>query len=126
MAVSPTPLWQVVREALNEKGLSVRRAAAELEKFDDRQTKESWKRTLNRALDEDAEKPYAPNRETAEVLARFFGKPDGYFVRPQQRETTREELAKKTEENLRLRQEIAELQQRLAGTRKAAGGSGGR
>lgn len=107
-----------MRDALREKDkLSVRRAARLLHQFDDRQSEASWKRTLNRILDEDAERPYAPNDETAAVLSRFFGKPDDYFVRPQQRESLREAQ----DERDRLREEVAELRRLLAG--EQAGGS---
>lgn len=98
------PLRLVLRAALEERGLSVRRASKELHAFDARQAESSWKRTLNKALDEDDDYVFA--EDTAAVVAAFFGKPDGYFVRPQQRATVQEE-------NRRLREENAELRRRL-------------
>lgn len=129
MAAPPGPLWRVVRDALTEKGktvnddhrpLSVRKASRLLASAEPQQTQESWKRTLNRALDED--KPYAPQQDTAEALSRFFGKPADYFIRPQQRETQRERDLR--EENERLLAESAELRQRLEESQRASGGSG--
>lgn len=104
MASPKPPLWQALREALEERGLSVRRASRDLHAFDGRQSEASWKRTLNKALDEDS--AYTFTDETADILERFLAKPAGHFVRPQQRETM-------AEENRRLRDENSELRRRL-------------
>lgn len=117
MASGPTPLWRALRDALTERGVSVRRLSKMLHERDPRQTEASWKRTLNRYLDEDAEPPTVPSPETAALLSELLDYPDGYFVRQQQRETAREEVA-------RLRAEVAELRRRL-GEDQGVGGSAG-
>lgn len=108
MATGPEPLRLALRSALEEKGLSVRGASKRLHAFDDRQSEASWKRTLNKGLDEADDYVYTP--ETAAVLERFFEKPSGHFVRPQRRES---ELDRLEAENARLRRL---LEERTAGT----------
>lgn len=74
---------------------------------DPRMTWDSWKRTINRALDEDAGKPYTPSQPTAELWAQLLGKPADYFVRPQARTSMAEEIA-------RLRQQYRDALRRIA------------
>ena len=72
--------------------MSVRRLAKLLSEHDGSQTWDSWKRTLNRYLDDDAEKPTVPSPETARLLSEILGEPADYFVRPQARTTERDRL----------------------------------
>lgn len=117
------PLWRVLREALTEREESVRHLAKLLNERDPSQSRDSWKRALNRYLDEDAEKPTVPSPETAKLLSELLEKPDDYFVRPQQREIVREQRDRLRDERDRLREEVAELR-RLLDAKEAGGSSG--
>lgn len=101
------PLWLALRAALDERGYSVRGFAKLCSEESPNASWDSWKRTVNRALDPDAAKPYTPSRETAELWARLLRKPKGYFVRQQERVTIREERDQ-------LRERVRELERELA------------
>jgi hypothetical protein len=89
---------------MDERGYSVRGFARLCHEAAPRMSWDSWKRTINKALDED--RPYAPSLETAELWSRLLGKPADYFVRPQARTTLQEE-------NRRLKAELEELRAEL-------------
>lgn len=114
VAPAPEPLWLALRTALDEHGYSVRGFARLCHEHDPRQSWESWKRTLNKALDED--KPYNPSRETAELWSSLLGKPADYFVRLPTRK------ADLRAENERLREEIARLRRELDHREQASNG----
>lgn len=100
---SPEPLWRVLRDSMARQtpAMSVRRLAKLLHSCSDSQSEDSWRRTLYKYLDQDAEDPVVPSQETARLLAQLLGEADDFFVRPQVRETLREE-------NQRLREELAD------------------
>lgn len=105
---SAPPLWQALRAALKERGVSVRAFARMLNEEDPRQTFESWKRTIGRYLDEDAVSPTVPSLETARLMARLLGYPEDSFVRPQRRVELRQERDELRQENQRLRDLLRE------------------
>lgn len=116
MASDPDPLWLSLRAAIEARGYSIRGFAKACYEADPRMNWNSWKRTINRALDEDAAKPYAPSRDTAELWARLLKKPRSHFVRPQARETIRAENARLRAENVELRRELARFRSRASRT----------
>lgn len=117
VAFGPGPLWLVLREDMAKAGISVRRLATLLHERVPAQSADSWRRTLSKYRDEDAETPTVPSKETAALLGELLGHPAERYIRQQERETVREERD-------RLREEIAELR-RLLGRGREAGGSAG-
>ena len=97
--------------------MSVRRLAKLLNERQPSQSWASWKRALNRYLDEDADQPTVPSPETARLLAEILGEPAEVFVRPQARETLRDE-------NLRLKERVAELEAELERVRQGRRSNG--
>lgn len=108
------PLWRVLRDDMAAAKISVRRLALLLHEKDPRQTRDSWKRTLNKYRDEDADEPTYPSPETAALLGELLGHPAERYIRQQQRVSIREERD-------RLRKEVAELRRALE-AKEAAGG----
>lgn len=106
VATKDEPLWQTLRAALTERGYSVRAFAKACAQASPTASWDSWKRTINRALDDDAERPYTPSRETAELWAKLLKKPKTYFVRQQPRVSLREENEQLKDELARLRREL--------------------
>lgn len=76
-------LCQLIRDAMNEKGISVRALARTL----DPERVESQRRKISKWLDDD--KPTTPSAREARRLAAALGKPDDYFVRPRPRPVDR-------------------------------------
>lgn len=107
VASGTPPLWQALRDALDERDLSVRGFARELNRKDPRQTPASWKRTLNRYLN--PEDPMVPSEETAHLMARILKLPKDTFVRQQRRELLAEENRRLREENKALRAKVDRL-----------------
>lgn len=97
--------------------MTVRRLAKLLHERRPTQSQASWKRALNRYLEEDAPKPTVPSKATARLLAELLDEPADLFVRPQARETIREE-------NERLRQELACAHRELDELRRSQRESG--
>lgn len=114
MASSIEPLWRVLRADLEDAGFSVRGFARLCYETDGRMTWDSWKRTITRALDDDAAKAYAPSRDTAELWARLLRKPADRYVRPQARDTVRAERDRLRDEVAVLRAELERLRARSA------------
>lgn len=114
VASGTPPLWQALRDALDERGISVRGFARLMNEKDPRQTPASWKRTLNRYLN--PEDPMVPSEETAFLMAKILRVPKQTFVRQQRRELL-------AEENRRLRAENAALRAKVERLRRQAGGA---
>lgn len=109
VASGDAPLWRVLRGALDERGLSIRGLAREMNRRDPRQTPESWKRTLNRYLS--PEDPMVPSEETAHLMAKILHVPKETFVRPQRREILAEENRRLRAENTRLLARVRRLEE---------------
>lgn len=108
MASGPEPLRLALRAALDEKGLSVRKFALLCHEARPSQSRDSWKRAINKALAVEPKEPYNPSPETAELWASLLGKPPGFFVRQPTRETVREERDRLRLEVERLRRALEE------------------
>lgn len=108
--VPTEPLRHVLRQALDEIGISVYEAARRLNALNGSRTRDSWERSLRRYLAE--KNPQIPNRTTARLLSEVFGKPADYFVRPQRRESIQEERDRLVEERDDLLRRLEEAERR--------------
>lgn len=116
MASADKPLWQALREALDERDMSVRGLARLLASADASHAEiESQRRKINKWLDVD--KPTLPSEDQARQLAELLGLPADHFVRRPERKTIRDEMARLEE---KLLAEIAELRRLIEGENDAS------
>lgn len=117
MARDAPPLWQALRTAIDKQGVSVRQLAKLSHEARPSQSVASWRRTIMRALDEDAAKPYYPSKATAEVWARALGLPAETFFRrrPKMADRLRAEIDRLLVENESLARRLEELEAERSG-----------